>query len=616
MHGDDAGPRSGGLDEAATPFRRDERNGVVPFSPPRIPLANRGPAAPSGDRQAATIRVLLLEPDADDCAMVEQLLGRVETARFVLHRLADAEEGLHRLLGDEHDAALVGHEPAVQDGLRFAAAAVRRGIRQPVILLSASGMAGLDLAAIEAGAADFLDKEQLDVELLERTIKLALAREHRRARLLPSPAADALTGLVGASSHEDRLERALAGARRRHGHSALLLIDLDGFARINRRFGLAGGDSLLRLVAARLQRHLRATDSAARLAADRFAVVLEELARPDHAGAVALKLLSAIGRPLTLGGDTLSVTASAGIAVFPDDAADAATLAALANVALREAKLQGGNGCRRRPIRAGAAADADSTRAVALERAIRAGELELLFQPQVTLCSPALGLASLVSWAAAPAGRSEGHTLAAWAEAAALTEPLCEWMLAAACRQIAGWRAAGLPRLHVAVPLLSRRQLRWTDLARRLERHLAATGAEASWLELEIDAALLLAEQAVHGQALAAVRALGVRVAVGNYGHGAISLAILHQLPPDTVKLARPMLQGVPDDRPRTAVLASVLGLTRQLGLRVVAEGVESHGELQLLRQLGCDAVQALSSCPPLPPDACADWLRQAASRA
>ena len=171
---------------------------------------------------------------------------------------------------------------------------------------------------------------------------------------------------------------------------------------------------MLRLVGARLQRHLRATDSAARLRADRFAVILEELARPEHAGAVALKLLAAIARPLTLGGETLGVTASTGIALFPDDAADAATLAALAEVALREAKLQGGNGCRRRPIRAGAAPDPDRTRAVALEQAIRSGELELLFQPQVTLCSPELGLASMVSWPAA-------------SPAAAMAAPLLPW---------------------------------------------------------------------------------------------------------------------------------------------------------------------------------------------
>jgi diguanylate cyclase (GGDEF)-like protein len=616
MQGDDPGPEYGGLDDAPAQFRREERNGVVPFTPPRGPPVRRGLTGLGGEPCDATIRVLLIEADPDDSGIVEQLLEKAENARFMLHRSADHEEGLHRLLGGEHDVALVGHGSDAGESLRFVVSAARRGARQPVILLSGCGTAGLDLAAIDAGAAEFLDKEQLEVEQLERTIRLALAREQRRAQLAPAPALDPLTGLAGAAAHQDRLERALAGARRRRGLTALLLIDLDAFDPINRRFGLAGGDSLLRLVGARLQRHLRATDSTARLRADRFGVVLEELARPEHAGAVALKLLAAIARPLTLGGETLGVTASAGVALFPDDAEDAASLAALAEVALREAKLQGGNGCRRRPIRAGAAPDPDRTRAVALERAIRSGELVLLFQPQVTLCSPELGLASMVSWPAAPAGCGDGSSLVALAEASALTDRLSEWMLAAACRQIASWQQAGLPRLHMAVPLLSRRQLRWTDLAGRLERRLAAAGAPAHWLELEIDEALLLEELAARGHALASVRALGVRVAVGSYGSGATSLSILHALRPSTLKLARAMLQGVPSDRQRTAVLSSVVRLARELGLRVVAEGVENQVELQLLRQLGCDAVQAVSSCPPLPADACADWLRQAASRA
>jgi diguanylate cyclase len=253
--------------------------------------------------------------------------------------------------------------------------------------------------------------------------------------------------------------------------------------------------------------------------------------------------------------------------------------------------------------------------AVALEQALRAGELVLLFQPQVTLCSPELGLAALVRWQHDAAAIPEVEQLRSLAEAAAVAEALTDWMLEASCRQAARWRDGGLPRLHVAVPLLSRRQLIWSDLARRLERHLAAAGVMPEELEIEIDEALLLDERRASLQALAALRELGVRVAVGGYGGGPTSLAILRDLPLTTVKLARQLLAEIPDDDDRRAVASGVIRMAGELRLRVVADGVETQAQLQLLRQLGCDAVQALICCPPLPPDACGDWLLQAARR-
>ena len=203
---------------------------------------------------------------------------------------------------------------------------------------------------------------------------------------------------------------------------------------------------------------------------------------------MALKLLAAVASPVAIAAETVTVTASAGVALFPEDAADAAALLALAEAALRQAKRAGGQllpRCRRAPRRR---PSGDAALALALEQAIETDALVLLFQPQVTLCSADLGLAALVRWPHEPLRHGRGRRRSApWRRPRRSTEPLTDWLLAAACRQAARWRAAGLPRLHVAVPLLSRRQLVWSDLAAPARAPSRRAGMAPAELELEID---------------------------------------------------------------------------------------------------------------------------------
>lgn len=571
--------------------------------------------ADEGDALTSVIRVLVIDDDENDVLMLRDLLGASEQARFAIEHAGDLEDGLAALLSDTHDIALVAYGLATGAGLAPARLAARRGACMPVVLLADGTPPALAAAAVAAGAADVLEKEELDVERLERAIRIALARRRRTARLEGSAARDALTGLPGQPLFRDRLDGALARARRHRTLAAIMVLDLDQFGLVNRRFDRAAGDSLLRLMGARLQRQLRESDTLARRTADRFTLIVENLAKPQHARLVASKLLAAVATPVAIGGETFAITASAGTALFPCDASDGDELLALADAALRRAKAAGGNRCSQHDERQDGQPADDTVLAGALRQALDSDVLAVLFQPQVTLCSADLGLASLVRWYHGSLGVIEGERIRALAETAALTEPLTDWLIAAACRQAARWRAAGLPRLHVAVPLLSRRQLAWSGLARRLGAHLEAANIPPDWLELEIDETLLLDELGREGKALDSLRALGVRVAVDGFGSGPTSLRVLRDTPLTTVKLARVMLAGVPEDANRTLFAATVIKLGHDLQLRLVAEGIESQAQLQLLRAQGCDAVQSLVSCPPLPADACADWLRQAATR-
>jgi diguanylate cyclase (GGDEF)-like protein len=561
------------------------------------------------------LRVLIVEDDDDDFLMVQSLLARAEDTTFLTDRAASSDNGLVRLVEGTYDACLCDLGGSPRGGLEYIRTAMRRGCRTPIILTAGYADVGLQHEVIEAGAVDVLEKEELDTERLDRAIRFAVAREQRIERLSRLVQRDELTGLANSTLFSDRLEQGLAAARRHRTMLTVMIVDLDGFKAVSDQVGHLAGDALLCTVSERLRGRVRATDTVARLGSDEFAVLVEDLSRPDYATLVARKLLEAMAPPIRLDSREVAVTASIGAAIYPRDGTDRTALLRHADAAMYRAKAEGGNLCCFHDERLDTRPQRGAVLGAELRRAIEADELVLHFQPQVTLCAPELGLASLVRWRHPDLGLVEPERIRQLAEDASLLEPLTDWLIMAACRQARRWRDAGLRRLHIAVPLLSRRQLAWSQLASRLQDGLRAAGLPSDWLELEVDERLLLEELASGGAALPPLRELGVRLALDGFGGGSTSLMLLRDAPLTTVKLARIMLQGTPQDSHRTLFAGAVIALAKQLGLRLVAEGIESHAQLQMLRSQGCDAVQAFISCPPLPADACTDWLRQAAHR-
>ncbi len=331
------------------------------------------------------MRVLLVEADECDWRTTQGLLraaphlGSWSTGRAI------SRSGLARLRGGGFDVCLL--EPALPDGdgLEIVRAAPGRGCGAPIIVLAEGGSLELDLQAMALGVADFLDKPGLDAILLERAMRYALARQRRAEQLSRQAQHDELTGLANRSLFQDRLERALAWARRHERLLAVMVLDLNGFKAVNDRLGHAAGDRLLAIMGRRLSDRLRETDTVARLGGDEFAILIENLAKPEHAALVARKLLEAVAPPVAVDGETVGVTASLGVALYPRDGEDGATLAREADRAMYRAKAEGGNLCRfsseqlERRVQRGALLETD------LRRALEQGELVLHYQPQVTL---------------------------------------------------------------------------------------------------------------------------------------------------------------------------------------------------------------------------------------
>ncbi|MFO1038385.1 MAG: EAL domain-containing protein [Geminicoccaceae bacterium] len=584
---------------------------IVAFDPTRRSLHD---GSENRAFSADILRVLVVD-DEDEFVLMRDLLGRAEETQFRLEWAHHADAALGRLALQTFDVCLVASAFPARSGLDLLRSVQRRGLRVPIVLVGDGDPPSLHFDALEAGAADFVDREEFDVERLERVLRAAVVRHRRDERRQPSEPSDEISGLSTGPAFKERLQQAAALARRLDMVAAVILVDLKGLDILKERVGSRAAAAALQSVGVRLAGQIRLTDTIAQLGPDRFAVLADGLAKPEDAAVVARKVWRALQAPIEIAGAPTNLPTSLGIALAPLDGHDPDALIAHAEAAVAFGKGIVGDGyffhndglnerCRRQ-----------ATLVRAVEGAIERRELALLFQPQVTLRPGHLGLATVLQWRLPELGTVGGNALIAAAEEAGCLEELTDWMLAIACRQAKLWHERGYGRLHVAVPMLSRRSLRWADLASRLKGHLDAVGLPPSWLEIEIAEELLLDDLRRGGDAVASVAELGVRIALQCYGSGPTSIAVLRGGSLATVKLAHTVLRDATQDVAGAALLKAIVALARQLNLRVVAQGIDTQAQLQLARALDCDAVQSTLSCPPLPADACTDWLATATQR-
>ena len=419
---------------------------------------------------------------------------------------------------------------------------------------------------------------------------------------------DGLTRLPNRVLLRQRLEQAIQADT----PLALLVIDLDRFKEVNDTLGHSTGDLLLQQLGPRFGAELRESDTLARLGGDEFAVLLPDT-DTHEAQSVSERLLRALERPFDLDGAGVEVGGSIGVAVYPDHGADADTLLRRADVAMYLAK----------ETRSGVAVYApdrdyhspDRLALVAdLRRAIDHDELVLYYQPKIDVRTGALvAVEALLRWPHPSRGLVPPDEFILLAEQTRLIRPLSRWVLRAALRQCAAWRADGLD-LPVAVNL-SAQDLQDPALPDLVAEQLTACGVSPEHLQLEITESGLLADPPRARERLARLRALGVRVAIDDFGTGYSSLSYLQRLPVDELKIDRSFVQGMAADESARAIVRAVIDLADDLGLRVVAEGVEDRATWDVLAALGCDVAQGYYFSPPLPAPDLVGWAASALHR-
>jgi diguanylate cyclase (GGDEF)-like protein/PAS domain S-box-containing protein len=415
---------------------------------------------------------------------------------------------------------------------------------------------------------------------------------------------DELTGLP----NRQRLLESLDAMLLASDQTAVLVLELDRFKRVNEGLGLHIGDAVLREVAQRIVAAVRGVDLVARRSGDEFVIVAPgPTAPPVH---LAQTLLDAIARPMVIEGHEIYLTCSVGIAMAPADSDRSDTLLRRANAALHQAKLHGRNQV---AVYAAAPHDDDPARLAletALRQALRDERLELHYQPQVDLVHGRIvGVEALLRWQHPTLGRVAPDRFIPIAEESGLILAIGDWALRRAIEQAAAWQRAGLPPLRMAVNL-SARQLLQPDLARRIEGLLAATGLDPRLFGVEVTESMLIGnfEQAV--QHLQALRALGVEVSLDDFGTGYSSLSYLRRLPVDVVKIDRSLVPDVTAPAQDVSITRAIITMAHQLQMKVLAEGVESEGQAALLAANQCDQMQGYWFSAAMPAAAIEAMLR------
>ena len=479
--------------------------------------------------------------------------------------------------------------------------ALKHGYRSQAVLPLHVENAVVGLITFYARESGFFIGAEMDLLTgLARDISFALEYIDKQERLSYLAHHDALTGLANRPLLLDHLKQAMSFAERSQRQVAVLLLDLDGFKAVNDTLGHAAGDELLFEIARRLRTCVREGDTVARLGGDEFVVVLAGVGDESDTAAVAHKIITALAEPFAVGGTAVSTRSSIGATLFPRDGREPETLIKNADVAMYRAKEQGGSDlC--------FFSDDMQTRAKrrlsiesALRRALEQEEFTLHYQPKVDMLTGRVtGAEALLRWVT-PDGRVISPVeFIPVAEESGLILPIGRWVLTTAIAQARSWQNAGLPAVGVAVNM-SVRQFREANQAIRLAQELDASGLSSHWLEIEITESVMMDSFERAMDVLHAFREMGLKISLDDFGTGYSSLSYLKRLPIDVIKIDRAFVRDLTTDPDDAAIVQAIIGMAHNLNLRVVAEGVETEGQLDYLRARHCDETQGFLLSRPL----------------
>ncbi|RCW69297.1 putative bifunctional diguanylate cyclase/phosphodiesterase [Pseudorhodoferax soli] len=446
----------------------------------------------------------------------------------------------------------------------------------------------------------------LDARMQGRTERLAVSLKAANAELQEIAFRDALTGLPNRLLLGERVASAVERCRRDHTSLALLFIDLDGFKPVNDSFGHHVGDAVLKEAGRRLAAGLRACDTVARVGGDEFVLLLEGVSDSAAIAQAAQRLIDVVSAPMEQCGHEVRLSCSIGIALFPSDGPDA-ELMAHADAAMYAAKRAGGSAYAffEAHMNAGVREQIELQRDLRL--ALERGELLLHYQPKVSAGREVVtGVEALVRWQHPTRGMLGPALFIPVAERFGLISAVGNWVIEEACRQIAAWQEQGL-RLRVAVNL-SVHQLRQDDFVRRVAATIARAGIDPRQLTFEITESVAMEDAESTLQAFEALCGIGVHLSIDDFGTGYSSLAYLRQLQVGELKIDRSFVQDLESSADARAIVEAVIRLAHALGLKVVAEGVETAAQQDVLTRLQCDDLQGYLFARPMAAERVAEW--------
>jgi diguanylate cyclase (GGDEF)-like protein len=531
------------------------------------------------------VRILVVEDNKRYAELIEQMLGK-DFAVEHAPTLGDAVAALQHHGG--YGCVLLDLRLPGTDRLDAVEAVHALAPDAPVVVLTGMEDSELALDAMKAGVQDYLYKGDIEPETLRRSVMYAM--ERKRAQLAHEALHDPLTALPNRTLFRDRCLQALAGIGRATSGIGVLFIDLDAFKQVNDSLGHAAGDRLLVEAGDRIRHALRAGDTVSRFGGDEFTVLASTLDSRHDAVELAQRVTQALGRAFRLAEREVLLTCSIGISFTFDRGADPDTLIHEADLAMYRSKERGGacyevfgQSLRARTVKR---RELETELRMALEN----DELRVAYQPQVELETGRMtGLEALARWQHPERGLVPAGEFIRVAEDTGMIHGLGRWVLAQACRDFSGWLAADTLDDDVQIAVnLSPRQLARADVVDATAAALAETGIDPSRLCLEVTEGAIVSHAARAGSVLRRLKALGVRLAIDDFGVGYASLGYLERFPIDQLKIDRSLVDGVATESRKKRVVATVMALAETLDLEVIAEGIERPEDAAELVGLGC----------------------------
>jgi len=547
--------------------------------------------------------ILLVEDNPGDVRLVEELLRAAWVVPGSVEHVSSAEEAIGRVAQDTPACILLDLSLPDAEGLGTLERVRDACPSVPIVVLTGMDDEAQAIRAVQEGAQDYLIKGRVDDHLLGRSIRYAIERKLAEVQLSHQALHDPLTGLANRALLMEKLAQALARTERRPSSVAILFLDLDRFKTINDNFGHEVGDRVLTCIGDRLRKALRPEDTASRFGGDEFVLLCEDLEDERHVVTIANRIGKSVSEPISLETGEVVVTTSIGIAMARGIGDRSDVLLRDADAAVYRAKERGRDRFELFDQHMRARALRRSTTEGELRHAIDAGELRLYYQPVVLVNDLRIErVEALVRWEHPRRGLLLPREFIPVAEETEFIMDVGSWVLREACRQSRRWEHA-LPNhrsISIAVNL-SPRQLAHPDFERTVWQILQETGAEPTNLSFEITETALMDPARPTLGILSRLRELGIHIAIDDFGTGYSSLSHLRQFKVDELKVDRSFVQGLGRDAEDSSIVAAVVDLAHNLGLSVVAEGVETAEQSRQLPLLGCDLAQGFYYARPDP---------------